>query len=582
MSERLPLTLGRYSLLERLGRGGMGHVYLARVDGSHGIQKLCVVKTLRPDLAAEREYVTRFLDEARLVMQLSHRNICSVFDAGEVDGQYFLAMDLVAGTDLRTLWDAANDAGRPIDPSLALYVVIEMLEGLDYAHRAVDMKGRPLHVVHRDVSPHNVMVSAEGGVQLIDFGLAFSLHKVERTKTDVVHGKVSYMPPEQIRGKDVDKRADVFAAAVVLYELLAHARYYEGVAKHDLLSIAAAGTHEPPAWRLLDGGLRSILGAALAPDPADRTPSAGRFAQALRAHAIAHGLRSDATEMRACMLELFGDEGSHEDRSERTVMIHQRDAAVALSPRRAGTRVTDRGHGRGRGDAAPAAVGSRPLLSLASGPASAPTDARIDVAVLAQDAARFAGPARRTEERTPTFGRPAQERMSSDRRAEPTLTLQPMGLGGERSVPTVKRLPDVVETDRSGTSQPRVSVVAPPIVPSSSSVPATQAAPAPPARPARPAHSPESTKDIARRAALAGGALLVLLVALVAVAPWQSSAPRPTKLPLPPRASVGEKVEFLRRWCPELTCAAPLLDATTEAGSSSAAADACYRQCLGR
>jgi serine/threonine protein kinase len=262
MPEKLPRTLGRYTLLERLGQGGMGQVYLARVDGAHGLQKRCVVKTMHADRADDEGQVRRFLDEARLAMQLSHKNICPVFDAGDVDGVFYLAMDLVDGVDLRALWEAALEAGQPLSPALAAFLAVELLEGLDYAHRATDVDGKPLRVVHRDMSPQNVMVGVEGGVHLIDFGLAFSTTKIEKTDADIVHGKVAYMPPEQVQGAELDRRADVFAAAVVIYELFAHERFYEGLSHQRVLTTAAEGRFLPRGWKKLEPPLQKILRAA--------------------------------------------------------------------------------------------------------------------------------------------------------------------------------------------------------------------------------------------------------------------------------------------------------------------------------
>jgi serine/threonine-protein kinase len=302
-----PRAFGRYTLLASLGRGGMGEVYAASVAGGvGGIEKRCVVKTLHASGATDREAVARFLDEARLAVRLNQRNICPVFDVGVVDGQHYLAMELVRGRDLRTLGHRARDVGVVLDTGLSIHIVTEALEGLDYAHELTDEAGRPLHVVHRDVSPQNIMVSFDGDVKIIDFGLAASELKVEQTEANVVMGKVAYMPPEQVRGERADRSADVFAAAVVLYELITATRYYEGVAPLMLPSVVAGGTYRPARMASLDPELQQILGRALDSRRDRRTASAGALAEELRTWARRHRLIGDAAALRRLMREVFG------------------------------------------------------------------------------------------------------------------------------------------------------------------------------------------------------------------------------------------------------------------------------------
>jgi serine/threonine protein kinase len=174
-ADGFPRPFGSYLLLSAFAKGGMGEVYLAKTGGIEGIERVCVLKKLRPDFGDNKEYVNRFLDEARLVVQLSHANIAHVFDVGRVGNEYYLAMEYVSGVSLKALMARAFERGQPVPPDVALYVLCEVLLGLDYAHRLEHpVSGQPLHLVHRDISPHNVMVSYEGEVKLIDFGLAES------------------------------------------------------------------------------------------------------------------------------------------------------------------------------------------------------------------------------------------------------------------------------------------------------------------------------------------------------------------------------------------------------------------------
>ena len=191
----------------------MGALYLAAV-GDRGLERLLAIKTVLPHLA-DAEYIARFRDEAKIVVKLSHGNLIPVFDAGQVDGELFLAMDFVQGKDLRAMWNrcAKKAVAFPID--IAVYILKELCRGLHYAHSFGDIE-----LVHRDISPPNVLVSYSGEVKLTDFGLAASTLKLEKTAPGIIYGKVAYMSPEQARGEKLDGRSDLYAAAIILWELL--------------------------------------------------------------------------------------------------------------------------------------------------------------------------------------------------------------------------------------------------------------------------------------------------------------------------------------------------------------------------
>jgi serine/threonine protein kinase len=314
-SGEYPRPFGNYLLLTSLARGGMGEVFLAKSGGIAGIEKHCVVKTLRGNYTMDREYVTRFIDEARVVVQLHHRNICQIYDVGRVGKQYYLAMEYIVGRDLRTIMQRAKDLSRPFARALVLHILAEMLEALDYAHRISDpITGEALRVVHRDVSPQNVMLNFEGEVKLIDFGLAQSAKKVEKTQPHVVMGKMAYMSPEQARGDPVDGRADQFAAAVLCYELLTGERYYEGLSFDQIWSMAGRGGHEPRLWNTLDATLREILGRALKPHATERYATCADFKDDLVTYQVKTGQLALSRDTRSFLSELFGDEAqAHRD-----------------------------------------------------------------------------------------------------------------------------------------------------------------------------------------------------------------------------------------------------------------------------
>ncbi len=283
---KTPRRFGDYTLERLLGRGGMGHVWLAR---AHGLgDRVCVVKTLLVN--DEVEYQQRFVDEARLLVMLSHRNICAVFDAGCVDGRYYLAMEHIDGRDLKEIMLHAEERAEAVPAPLALYVVKEVLAALASAHRTTHpLTGEALRVVHRDVSPQNVMLALDGRVKLIDFGLALSTQKVEKTAPQIVMGKLAYMAPEHARGDPLDGRADQFAVGQMLYELLANERYYAGLNTDALWRMSGVGGFRPAQLHQLPAGLRAIIERATAPERAERFPDCDAMRDAIVAFERAQG-----------------------------------------------------------------------------------------------------------------------------------------------------------------------------------------------------------------------------------------------------------------------------------------------------
>ena len=214
----LPKVFGRYLLLRRLSRGGMGEIFLAKSGQLTGFEKLCVIKKILPNLAADREFIRRFIDEAQVCIKLSHANIASVFEVGMVEGDYFLALEWVEGRDLRRILALLHDHRGRVPADLALLIVRDVASGLAYAHRKADDDDRPLGLVHCDISPPNVVISFEGEVKIIDFGIAKSATRISESNPAVGFGKFGYMAPEQLmRGGVVDRRTDVYAAGVLLY-----------------------------------------------------------------------------------------------------------------------------------------------------------------------------------------------------------------------------------------------------------------------------------------------------------------------------------------------------------------------------
>lgn len=276
----LPRRFGRYTLFDFIGKGGMAEIFLSRASTELGGARLCVVKEILPELAQRAEFAEMLIHEAKLAARLNHANVVQVFDLGRADEQLFIAMDYVEGFDLNQLLRHCSRAKVPLPPEFALLLVSEALKGLDYAHRRTDDEGRFLGIVHRDVSPSNILISFEGEVKLCDFGIARANDTMALSSTDLderIKGKAGYMSPEQARGEPLDARADVFAIGIVLWELLAgHRLYRVGDGRPSLIEQAAAA--DIP--RLLDRGLanhaelQTLVDRALARDRDARFASA--------------------------------------------------------------------------------------------------------------------------------------------------------------------------------------------------------------------------------------------------------------------------------------------------------------------
>lgn len=325
-TEGFPRRFGPYLLLNAFAHGGMGEVYLAKHGSIEGIDRLCVLKKLRPDFTRNEEYVRRFIDEARVVVQLNHANICHVFDVGRVEHEYYLAMEYVSGVNLRVLHQRAAASGSRVPEAVALWLIAEMLEALDYAHRHTHpMTGQPLHLVHRDVSPQNVMVNYEGEIKLIDFGLAASDLKEEQTESQVVMGKVAYMSPEQARGDKVTPQTDQFAAAIVAYEVLMGERYYGEMNNYQIWQVVGRGGFTPPAWDRIPEALRPILARALHGDLHRRYESCGDFKDAITRYLVQCYPTTSKRTVRTLLRELFQED----TQKERSFLARFADVSAA-------------------------------------------------------------------------------------------------------------------------------------------------------------------------------------------------------------------------------------------------------------
>ncbi len=292
----------------------MGEVYRARLVGEGGATKKVALKLVRGELAARGDFVTMFVDEARLAMTLSHANVVHAFDVGRVDERWFIAMEYVDGPTLGQLSRAHKRIrGGPLPPRLAVTALVEALKGLDYAHRRRDDEGNPLGLVHRDISPGNVLVSREGEVKLTDFGIAKSELAAGESMAGTIKGKIAYMAPEQLRGEQVDARADVYAAGVVLFEILGGKRPFDGPDQLALVPDVLAGRRAKlSAIRPdVDPELERIVDRAMSAAPGQRYESAAVMRQDLEAFAMRNGWLLSTTDIADLIQELeeeFGGE----------------------------------------------------------------------------------------------------------------------------------------------------------------------------------------------------------------------------------------------------------------------------------
>src|SRR3954468_13791247 len=243
------MRLGRYRIVRRLAVGGMAEIFLARVEGMRGFEKLVVVKRLLPQYVHNQNLVRMFLDEARLMATLNHPNITQVHDVGEARGSYFFAMEYVHGEDLRRILRASSQKGEPLPIDISVGIIADAAAGLHHAHEKRGSDGAPLEIVHRDVSPSNVLVSFDGAVKLTDFGVAKWALQASHTRQGTLKGKCAYMAPEQCRGEPVDARSDVFALGILLYELSTGTRLFQGASDFQILNQIVKEPIVPPSER---------------------------------------------------------------------------------------------------------------------------------------------------------------------------------------------------------------------------------------------------------------------------------------------------------------------------------------------
>jgi tRNA A-37 threonylcarbamoyl transferase component Bud32 len=307
-ANRYPRPFGKYLLLRQLAIGGMAEVYLARQSGPAGFEKECVIKRILPSLAVDQQFVNMFLDEARIAARLSHPNIVQIFDLGSInEGDYFLAMEHVHGVDMQQIEEAEHLRGGRIPLSIAVRICSNVAEGLEHAHRATDARGNPLGLVHRDVTPSNVIVSFDGVAKILDFGIAKAVAKKGRTEVGVIKGKIPYMSPEQVQGERLDYRSDVFSLGTMLYELTTGHKPFDGEGPADLSMKILHDEPAPPEFYVehYPQSLTDVVHRAMAKRPAERFQSARELHEALEEFLLHGGIRCTSHDVAAYLDGLF-------------------------------------------------------------------------------------------------------------------------------------------------------------------------------------------------------------------------------------------------------------------------------------
>jgi serine/threonine-protein kinase len=305
------VPFGKYLLQRKIAEGGMAEIFLAQQPGIEGFARKVVVKRLLPDLSAESDFVRMFLNEARLAARLNHPNVVQIFELGQEDGAYYLAMEFIPGEDLRSVAQQADSLGKRPSLGLVCRILIEVLAGLHYAHTRTGPDGKPLGLVHRDISPQNVLVTYDGSVKIIDFGIAKATQRQQQDQTQagLLKGKYAYMSPEQTRSGQIDARSDVFSAGILLWELLTWRRLFKRAT--DLATLVAVSDEPAPRVALLNPEvpeeLDNITLRALAIDPDARFASAQEFQAALEECVANQGWEADNRALRSYMHELFRD-----------------------------------------------------------------------------------------------------------------------------------------------------------------------------------------------------------------------------------------------------------------------------------
>ncbi len=325
---------GQYILMEHIATGGMAEVFKARMLGMEGFQKTVAIKRILPHLTDNDEFVTMFIDEAKLAAQLNHNNIIHIYDLGKIDRSYYIAMEYIEGRDLRSVLTRCQEKGVTLPIPVALHVATLIAAALDYAHHKKDFEDRALGLVHRDVSPQNVLISREGDIKLCDFGIAKAASKASHTRAGALKGKLQYMSPEQAWGKDIDPRSDIFSLGLVLFEMLAGRKVFAGDSELSILEQVRNPEVSPPSSLNPDipPEVDAIVLKALEPNRDDRYGSAREMQEDLERAMREHGWSAGSADLQRFVDELFATDDEEAPAAVAAPAPPEPQAAVPVTP----------------------------------------------------------------------------------------------------------------------------------------------------------------------------------------------------------------------------------------------------------
>lgn len=312
---KTPIQFDEYYLIERVAVGGMAEVFKGITYSDDNFERQMAVKRVLPHIAEDKEFIDMFIDEAKLVSQLQHPNIPQIYHLGKFEQLYFISMEFISGQDLRTLFDRARAQGIQLDLGFCAHVVMEICEALDYAHRKTNARLEPLNLIHRDISPQNIIVAYDGTVKLVDFGIAKATGQINQTQAGILKGKFSYMSPEQARGYPIDSRSDLFGLGAVLYEIITLERCFLGQSDFSTIERVRNTEYRAPRQirRDIPVSLERIMRKALAKSPEQRFQSAADFQEALSHFVRRHQQQYSRDQVRSFMASIFSQEINDEN-----------------------------------------------------------------------------------------------------------------------------------------------------------------------------------------------------------------------------------------------------------------------------